>query len=163
MVGEAMAQVTAQHGKIEAARLIHETLRRLITAMVDDVVAHTSALLAELDPQSANDIRAANKTIAGFSPQMQRRTSELKAFLFANMYRHPRVAATMEKIEPVVGALFGHYLESPSDLPGEWRGEAGAGGTQASARRIADFIAGMTDRFALSEYQRVFATPIDFS
>ncbi|MHA1524938.1 MAG: deoxyguanosinetriphosphate triphosphohydrolase [Alphaproteobacteria bacterium] len=167
MVGAAMAQVTKDYGTIEPARLIHETSRRLVTAMVDDVIAQTRENLAALNPQSADDIRGAGAPVAEFSPQMRSQISEVKAFLFAHMYRHPRVTATMDKVEPVVGALFGEYLKNPASLPAEWRAGIAEGNDVASngvanARHIADFIAGMTDRFALSEYQRLFARPVDF-
>ncbi|MFV2092188.1 MAG: dGTP triphosphohydrolase, partial [Hyphomicrobiales bacterium] len=163
LVADAMAQVRQRHGAIERPRLIHETLRRLITAMVDDVIAHTREQLAALDPQSSDAVRAAKSAIAGFSPTMRDRSAALKAFLFTHMYRHQRVSATMDKVRPVISELFSCYLQDPAKLPAEWRGPMAAGNQQANARHIADFIAGMTDRFALNEHMRLFARPIEFS
>ena len=142
-------------------RLFYEVNRRMITVMVDDVVKETRARLAALDIRSAADVRRAGDAIVAFPDQQRAELAELKKFLLVRVYRAPRVMKVMHKAEAVVAALFNRYMTSPADLPGG-RGEAILGLDPAGrARRVADFIAGMTDRFALAEYARLFDDTID--
>ncbi|MBN9260729.1 MAG: deoxyguanosinetriphosphate triphosphohydrolase [Hyphomicrobium sp.] len=142
-------------------RLFYEVNRRMITAMVDDVVKETRVRVAALAPQNADDIRNAGMAVVAFPEASRVELDGLRKFLFYRVYRAPRVMRVMHKAEEVVAALFDRYLNSPADLPGG-RGEAVLGLDPAGrARRIADFIAGMTDRFALAEYARLFDDTID--
>ena len=91
-----------------------------------------------------------------FSAEMRQNDRALKAFLFARMYRHSRVNRMTAKARRVVSELFAHYLAEPQCLPQEWRDEAGTPGSRETARLVADYIAGMTDRFALDEHRKLF-------
>jgi dGTPase len=93
--------------------------------------------------------------LVGFSPAMQEVDRAIKQFLFPRMYRHSRIMRIMRAAEGIVADLFGHFMEKPADMPAEWAHDIGAG-RDARARRVADFIAGMTDRYALIEHARHF-------
>jgi dGTPase len=141
-------------------RLVPELVRDQIGRMATDLITETSRRLAEAQPQSVADVRRAGRALAGFSSDMLAETAVLKAFLRANMYSHPHVAALRDPSKLVVAGLFAALHADPAALPGDW-----AGATPASepgrARHVGDFIAGMTDRYALNIYQRlVGASPL---
>jgi dGTPase len=139
---------------------VHELVRRLITRMIEDVIAETGTRLRTLAPRSADDVRHAAAPVVGFSPPMAEADRAIKGFLYPRMYRHARIMRIMGDAEAVVCALFARYVEKPHDLPAEWAQIAEAGDDAARLRRIADFIAGMTDRYALGEHARLFdSTP----
>ncbi len=128
--------------------------------MIDDATAETRRRLAALDPKSADDVRRAGDAVVAFSPPMQREFDALRAFLQTRVYRNPRIVRVMSGAEQVVADLFARYSGDAAALPPEWRDHAPERGTRAYARHIADFIAGMTDRYALAEHRRLFdATP----
>ncbi|MDX6807616.1 deoxyguanosinetriphosphate triphosphohydrolase [Terrihabitans rhizophilus] len=140
---------------LDASRAIHELTRRVITRFVEDAISEGSRRIVALEPRGAGDIRAAREAVISFSPGLQQADLDIKRFLFARMYRHPRVEHVMADAQQIVRDLHAHYLARPSDMPEEWRME-GAN----SSRAIADFIAGMTDRYAIQEHRRLFdATP----
>jgi dGTPase len=152
--------VRAAHPGIDGTRLLYEAIRRLIGAMIEDAVAEAERRLDALKPCSAADVRHASIAMVAFSEDMRRELDLLRAFLFARVYRHPRIDRIMGEAEGVVGDLFRRYSTDPEALPPEWRGSAPERFTPAYARHISDFIAGMTDRFALAEHRRLFdATP----
>jgi dGTPase len=128
--------------------------------LIDDVVAETSARLAKLAPHSADEVRRAAAPVGGFSGETGQADRAIKNFLEARMYRHPRVIKVMEQAAAVVRELFARYQMRPQDLPPEWtKGLTGLDDAHR-ARHIADFIAGMTDRYALAEHTRLFdSTP----
>jgi dGTPase len=152
LIGDIRAEIDARSPGIEPARRTHELVRRLIARMIEDVIGHSKRLIAERAPCSVEDIRRAGALVVAFSPDMAAADRAIKAFLFPRMYRHPRIARIMDDAQAVVSDLFAHYMRAPGDLP--WRdGPAGP-------REVADFIAGMTDRYALSEHARLFdSTP----
>jgi dGTPase len=155
-----IADVRAAYPRLDSARQVHELIRRLIGLLIEDVVAETSRKLAALAPQSADDVRQAQAAVAGFSPAMGEADRAIKSFLKPHMYRHARVMRVMDQAAGVVRDLFARYSAHPDDLPAEWREGLDSLGEAARARRIADFIAGMTDRFALAEHERLFdSTP----
>jgi len=155
-----LAEVRASCPGIDGPRLLYESIRRLISAMIEDAVAEAEWRLARLAPKSADDVRRALEPMVVFSEAMQRDLDELRGFLTARVYRHPRILRIMGEAEEVVQDLFRRYGEDPASLPPEWREQAPPQGTRAYFRHIADFIAGMTDRFALAEHRRLFdATP----
>jgi dGTPase len=159
-VGEVLREIGASYPDIEPARQVHELMRRLITRMIEDVIAEARRRLATLSPSSADDIRAAGHPVFAFSPDFAAADRAIKDFLFPRMYRHARVMRIMRDAEGVVRDLFAHYVAEPYDLPIEWRHDLDPGDTTALARRVADFIAGMTDRYALIEHGRIFdSTP----
>jgi dGTPase len=158
--GKMIGEIRAAYPGLEAGRLAHEFVRRLIGLLIDDVIAETGRRLATLAPRSADEVRQAPSAIAAFSGAIGEADRAIKAFLKTRMYRHERVMQVMNQAAAIVRDLFARYSEDLADLPAEWReGLAGAEET-VRARRIADFIAGMTDRYALAEHARLFdSTP----
>jgi dGTPase len=160
IAGRALAAVRAAYPGINGPRLLYESIRRLITAMIEDAVAETRRRLDKLRPETPSDIRRAPRAMVAFSEAMQSELDALRAFLTARVYRHPRIARIMGDAERVVADLFARYLHDAAVLPPEWREQAPEPGTSAYARHVSDFIAGMTDRYALAEHRRLFdATP----
>jgi dGTPase len=159
LVHEILREIDAEHPRLDSARLVHELGRRLITRMIEDVIAETAARLHALAPRSAEDVRYADAAVGAFSPAMAEADRAIKGFLYPRMYRHERIMRIMGDAERVVCDLFARYSAKPEDIPAEW---AQSGGTdEEGLRRIADFIAGMTDRYALMEHARLFeVTPI---
>jgi dGTPase len=156
LVGNILRVIDAKHPNIEAARRVHETVRALITRMIEDVIGETGRRVATLKPRSAAEVRDAPRPIVGFSPAMEKADREIKGFLYPRMYRHDRVMRVMADAERVVRDLFAHYTEAPVDLPQEW-GEGIVGGDALKRiRPVADYIAGMTDRYALVEHAKYF-------
>ena len=120
------------------------------------MVSETDRRVAALSPVSADDVRQAGGAVAGFSAGIAKADEAIKEFLYARMYRHARISRIMGDAEGVVRDLFKHYCAVPEDMPSEWARGAEAGEEVGRLRRIADFIAGMTDRYALSEHARFF-------
>ena len=158
LVGPVFHGVASRYPGIEEPRLIHESIRRLIDRMVGDLIGETSRRLGHIAPGSVDEVRALNAPIVDFSDEMRRNDRALKEFLFERMYRHHRVNRMSSKAHRVVHDLFALYLAEPQRLPREWR-ELAAGPAQPSTARVAaDYLAGMTDRFALDEHHRLFGT-----
>ena len=159
IVGGIVAEIEAQWPGLEPARRVHETVRRLITRMIEDVIAEVSRRVAVHKP-TAGEIRKAKGPLVEFSPSMKKADADIKGFLYPRMYRHDRVMRVMHEAENVVHDLFAHYVATPADLPVEWSEGFALAGESTRTRRIADYIAGMTDRYALVEHARYFkATP----
>jgi dGTPase len=154
LIGNILSEIDAQYPGIEPARRVHETVRALITRMIEDVIAETGRRVALLRPQSVSDVRDAPRPVIGFSPAMDKADRDIKGFLYPRMYRHDRVMRVMADAERVVHDLFAHYLSAPADLPTEWGEGMDVTGKSARARRIGDYIAGMTDRYALIEHAK---------
>jgi dGTPase len=160
IAGLALAEVRKAYSGVDGPRLLYEANRRLITAMIDDVTAETRRRLGVLSPRGVDDVRHAENAVVAFSPSMRADLDRLRFFLTARVYRAPRIDRIMKDAENVVADLFSHYADDPASLPPEWREQAPEPGSHAYARYIADFIAGMTDRYALAEHRRLFdATP----
>jgi dGTPase len=157
LLRDVLEEIAAQHPGLSGQRQFHELVRRQITRMIEDVIACSHKRIAALGPAGSDDIRRAGAAVVAFSPEMAAADRAIKDFLFPRMYRHPRVMRIMGDAEAVVRALFARYQRDPGELP--WRrGEPEHG--QVALREIADFIAGMTDRYALSEHARLFdSTP----
>ncbi len=143
---------------LDPTRRAHEMVRRLITRMIEDVIAASRRHIAALKPKSAAEVRHAAEPVVAFSPAMEKTDADIKGFLYPRMYRHARVMAVMEEAEGVVRDLFAHFIRHPADLPAEWRDGIDHADEHARARRIADYIAGMTDRYALIEHAKYFKT-----
>lgn len=156
MVGPIFHAVRIEYPDLDTSRLIHEAVRRMIGAMVEDLIGETERRLAEERPESAADVRQNGRSIAGFSQEMRENDAALKKFLFENMYRHYKLNRMTSKARRVVKDLFNLLVEEPECLPTEWRKNAGKPGSQATAELVADYIAGMTDRHALDEHRRLF-------
>jgi dGTPase len=157
LVGPMFAEVARRYPGIDQSRLIHEAIRRLIDRMVRDLVAETRRRLAASGAASADEVRRLGQPVAAFSGEMRGHDRALKRFLFERMYRHYRVNRMSSKARRVVRELFQLFLAEPECLPGEWRAPEGAGPAER-ARVVADYLAGMTDRFALDEHRRLFDT-----
>jgi dGTPase len=156
LVGPVFAEVAARHPDIEEPRLIHEAIRRLIDRMVNDLVAETRTRIAAARIKSVDDIRALGRAVASFSDPMRANDRALRAFLMERMYRHYRVRRMQAKANRVVSELYAFFCADPLCLPTEWRAQARSPNDAATARTVADYIAGMTDRFALDEHWRLF-------
>jgi dGTPase len=157
LVGPVFAEVGARYPGLDEPRLIHESIRRLIDRMVRDLITETGRLLAESSIKTVDEVRGFGNPIAAFSQQMRNHDRALKRFLNERMYRHYRVNRMSSKARRVVRELFQLFLAEPECLPSEWRALARGVGPE-TARIIADYLAGMTDRFALDEHRRLFDT-----
>ncbi len=155
LVGDAFAQAQRDNPTLPRDRAVGETVRRVINAMVNDVVAEARARLGRLGPRSADDIRAAAWPVVGFSEAMQEANNQLRAFLFQRMYRHWRVNRTTQKCRRALQVMFQLLHGEPRQLPPWWQARAGAAGSAAAAAAVCDYLAGMTDRYALEEHRRM--------
>jgi len=135
-------------------RAIYETLRRLITALADDLIVTSNALIADAAPRHLDDVRQAPPLIR-FSDPIRKDATELKRFLRENLYRHYKVNRMRVKASRIVRELFDAFMAEPVLLPPDYHDQAGDAGHQA--RKIADYIAGMTDRYAIREHRRLFS------
>ena len=152
LVGCAWAAATATHPGLDPARAQAEALRRVFGAMVEDVLAETESRLCAAAPKTAADVRALGAPVVAFSASMRAEVDTIRAFLMRNMYRHWRVMRMRAKAAKVVTELFDAFTAEPRLMPPEWADQARAGGDADCARTVADYIAGMTDRFALQEH-----------
>ncbi|WP_343041917.1 deoxyguanosinetriphosphate triphosphohydrolase [Parvibaculum indicum] len=156
LVGDVFREVLDAYPGLEETRIIHEAVRRMIGVMIADVMQETQARLDRVKPRSAADVRGHDRPIVAFSPEMNEHNAALKAFLFERMYRHYRVNRSMSKAKRIVRDLFGLLHAEPNQLPPEWQVGCDGDGGVKTARRVCDFIAGMTDRFAIEEHKRLF-------
>jgi dGTPase len=144
------------HPGLAGRRLIHETIRRMIDELVTDLIGETRRRLAAAGPRSLDELRSA-PALAGFSERIRAESAELKRFLHAHLYRHERVMAVMGRARAIVAELFERYRADPQLLPDEHRLRVESLGERA----IADYIAGMTDRFAVREHLRLSGGDVD--
>jgi len=158
LAGPHARAVTARYGELELSRFIGEMIRTLMSALLDDLRAETGARLAAARPDSAAAVRAASNALVALSPAMLEQLRALKSFLSVHMYQHPRIIASMSRAKAVITDLFGAFSADPGLLPEDWGRICGSGTTGGVVR---DYIAGMTDTYALAEYARVFHTTID--
>lgn len=156
ILGPILHDVRSRYPDLENSRLIHEIGRRLINVMVNDLLAETSRRLHDAAPASPDDVRLFGAPLVGFSAEIDRDNRALKEFLFERMYRHYRVNRMTSKARRVVADLFTLYVDEPECLPAEWRIGAEQSDKTLRARHVADYIAGMTDRFALDEHRRLY-------
>ena len=150
VVGAALAAAQALAPEMAPRKLRHETIRRVIDALVGDVVAEARARLASLAPQCADDVRGAREPVIAFGPAGAGANGAIKSFLTERMYRHWRVNRMTSKARRLVSELFSLLSVDPALLPAEWGRRAGPVGIT-----VGDYIAGMTDRFALEEHRRL--------
>jgi dGTPase len=147
-------EVEAEYPGLPGRRALYETSRRMITVMAADVVATSAERIAEVGPQSVDEVRASAPLIR-FSDQMRADTTALKRFLHANLYRHYQVNRMRVKASRIVRELFEAFMAEPVLLPPDYQDASGELGRQA--RQIADYIAGMTDRYAIREHRRIYS------
>ncbi len=148
LFGEHHRCAMRDHPQLQGRRLLYESTRRMLSAQVYDAIAATRARIAEANPRHEDEARAMPALVC-FSTEQRARAAELKSFLFRNLYRHPHVTATTGQAQEVVRELFACYARQPAEMQA---GFAARGDTQ---RAVADYIAGMTDRFALREHERL--------
>lgn len=149
--------VRDRYPHIEEVRLVHEITRRQITAMVEDVIGTAQENLARIKPQTADDIRVAGEPIIAFSPRMAEWEKAIKAFLYANLYRHPDVMEVRTQAARIVADLFAAYMADPSEMGEErWKAELVDLPEARRARYVRDYIAGMTDTYAINAHRRLF-------
>ncbi|MCO5145782.1 MAG: deoxyguanosinetriphosphate triphosphohydrolase [Aquamicrobium sp.] len=151
-----LAAVRARYPGLDAVRTGHELMRRQITVMVEDAISTAQANLEALAPQGVAAIHDAGRPVVAFSGEMAAAEKELKTFLYANLYRHPDVMAVREGADQIVHDLFTRYFERPADMPEGHGHEPELAGEAPRARYVADFIAGMTDTYAIKEHRRLF-------
>jgi dGTPase len=156
LAGQALAEVLKLYPRLDRSRTIHETVRRLIAAMVADVLAQAHKNLAKAKPASVDDVRRAGQTIITFSAQMAENNRVLQSFLSVKMYKHARVLDIMARAQRVIDDLFIAYMSDEKLLPKGWRDDAPISDQSRYARQVCDFIAGMTDRYALDQHKQLF-------
>ncbi|MEO1676531.1 MAG: deoxyguanosinetriphosphate triphosphohydrolase [Pseudomonadota bacterium] len=156
IVGPAYAAVDARWPELAHKRRRHEALRRVFGAMVGDVIDTARATLANAAPDTPDDVRRLGRAVIAFSDGVWAEIEEIRAFLFSRMYRAPRVMDERSQVTRVITDLFPLYMRRPNLMPAAWQPEiAAAAGQTALARIVADYIAGMTDRFALQAHARL--------
>ncbi len=136
-------------------RLLYEAIRRMLSDQVYDVIDSTRLALAEFGPESVDDVRTRCPALVRFSDVMREQSQILKRFLFQNLYRHPQVMHTTRQAQTVIRELFDAYTLSPHEMKAAFAEQASANEGALRARAVADFIAGMTDRFAMREHERL--------
>ncbi len=156
LVGEALGEVLSAYPKLETTRLIHETVRRVISGMVGDVLHHGAKNVSKTGVKTSDAVRALHNPLITFSPQMHENNRVLQGFLSQSMYRHPRVLEIMERAQRVIRDLFNAYMNDEKLLPDDWQGSHPTSDQSRYARQVCDFIAGMTDRYALDQHKRLF-------
>jgi dGTPase len=156
---EILREIDSRYPGLETSRRIHELTRRVITRFVEDAIADSERRLAALAPTHADEIRRAGEAVLCFSGPIREADAGIKGFLYPHMYRHPDVMRVRRQADEIVRDLFRRFMAEPAALPEEWRADL-PGEEPRLARRVADYIAGMTDGFAVLEHQRLFpATP----
>ena len=148
-----MREIDALHPGLEDARAIHELTRRVITRFIEDAIGESGRRIAESKVDSPEAVGLAGRTLVGQTAAIETADRDIKAFLFTRMYRHPNVRKVRDEADAIVRRLFKTYFSDPSAMPAEWAAKADA---QGRARAVADYIAGMTDRFAIAEHARLF-------
>jgi dGTPase len=151
-------EIAALHPGLERVRVIHELVRRVITRFVEDAFTETARRLAASAPASIEDIRCAGSPMAAFSPAMEAAKKDIKEFLFTRMYRHRIVLPVWKSAQTIVRGLFGKFFADPEAMPEEWAEECALSARSSDeagrARVISDYIAGMTDRYALAQAEK---------
>jgi dGTPase len=155
IVDQALQEARLSFLDVPPKRLRHETIRRVIDVMVSDVIAETSKRINAADPDSADRIRRMKKPVVAFSPPMADANWAIKEFLRARMYRHWSVNRMSHKARRLVEQLFKVLHGDPSCLPDGWRAQAGEAGSMQAAQVVCDYVAGMTDRFAIEESRKL--------
>ena len=158
VVGAVLKQIHDQYGELVMGRLTHELTRRLISYFVQDAPVQTDAVLAKVKPETADDIRRAGQPVACHSAKAAEELAALRAFLMAHSWRHYKVNRMTSKSKKQLAALFDRLLSETNLMPTDWQQKMKDETQSGKARIIADYVASMTDRYALLEYERIFET-----
>ena len=148
-----LGEIDDLHPRLEEPRVIHELTRRVITRFIEDAIAESRRRIAESKVDSPEAVASAGRSLVGHSAEIEAADRRVKAFLLAHMYRHPEVRRVRERADAILRRLFKAYLADPSAMPPDWAAKAQQ---SERARAVADYIAGMTDRFAIAEHARLF-------
>jgi dGTPase len=154
LLAEIAAEVRERYGEISRPRQTHEIVRRVITFFVEDVLATTRENLEALAPETVADIRLAGRPTVTLSESVSASEAQLKRFLRQKMYQHERVQRMTEQAQRIIRALFQTFLERPAAMPPAWAHIAETDDPMLCARAVSDYVAGMTDRYAISQYHR---------
>jgi dGTPase len=156
MIGDIIRDIKTKYPNVAFKRLRHEAIRQMISRMILDLARETRRRIEVYNPQSVEEVRALKAPLVGFSKEMEEQNLIIKVFLRERMYRHFTVNRSMSKAKRLVKSLFTLFLEDPMLLPTEWAAKCVANENKMNARVICDYVAGMTDRFAMAEYRRLF-------
>jgi dGTPase len=148
-----LREIDDRYPGLEEARVVHELSRRVITRFIEDAIGESRRRIAEAKPRSPAAVATAGRALVGHSEAIRAADRDVKTYLFARMYRHPSVTAVRDKADAIVRRLFAAYMSDPSAMPRDWAAKAER---RERARAVADYIAGMTDRFAIHEHARLF-------
>ncbi|MBL0967902.1 MAG: deoxyguanosinetriphosphate triphosphohydrolase [Brevundimonas sp.] len=157
LIGPVLHGVRKDWPGIDARMVRIEAVRRMIGVMVEDVLAETEARIEADEIRSTEDVRMAKRTLVSFSPAMLADLGVLRKFLFERMYRHYRVNRTRSQARRILGEMFQLFMAEPETMPPEWSGKAISGDETKRARAVCDYIAGMTDRYAIEEHRKLFS------
>ena len=157
-VARILAEIDDRHPGLEPARVIHELTRRVITRFIEDAIGESCRRIAAAGVASPEAVATAGGALVALSAPFEAADGQVKSFLFSHMYRHPQVQAVRDKADAIVRRLFEAYIADPSLMPPDWAAKAAE---DDPARAVADYIAGMTDRFAVHEHARLFDGPPD--
>jgi dGTPase len=160
LAGEHARDVVQTYSELELGRFIGEIVRRLMSALIEDLLGETRQRIAAAELKSVVAVRANSTPLAASSRTMASKIAALKAFLFQRMYRHPRVTESVDKAKRVVRELFANLSADPGLLPADWAAACGEAGDAATATVVRDYIAGMTDRYAILEHAKITHTEI---
>ena len=155
LFAEQYRDVRKKYPDIEDRRFVYEIIRRMINHVVSDLIVATRERISALRPQNIDDIREAGTPVVAFSDGVYEQHIALKRFLMANLYKHEKVQEMTGKARIMVATLFAAYMAKPSQMPAEFSQAAVGSGQPDQARVVADYVAGMTDRFAIREYRRL--------
>jgi len=156
-IAETVDSICKREGKgIDPDIMVHELVRALIDRTVRDILAQAETAIADLAPGHPDDIRMAGRTLVAFSEELADNDRLLKQFLKQHMYAHPEVTTKRDVGQKIVRELFGYFMDNPAEMPAEWSRGIDTQDEPKKARVIADYIAGMTDRYAVREYERIF-------
>lgn len=156
LIGPVLHQTRADWPDLSERMLRLEAVRRMIGVMIDDVLAETERRIADDGIASTDDVRAARRTLVQFSDAMMADLGQLRRFLFERMYRHYRVNRTRSQARRILAEMFQLFMAEPEVMPDEWRERASTDDTHRRARAVCDYIAGMTDRYAIEEHRKLF-------
>jgi dGTPase len=161
LAGEVATQLIGSEGEeLELGRFIGQLASALIGSLIEDLVGETRSRVSRSKVLSVDGVHAQPGPLVAFSPRVEAQMPGLRGFLFAHVYRHPRVMGAVEKAKTVVRSLYERFCTEPSLLPGDWSRACAGANDAATLAVVRDYIAGMTDRYALSEYRRLFSEEI---
>ena len=155
LVGSAYDEVKSRYPSLDDRRVVYEIIRRMIDTVVTDLVEQTRRNIESAAPGSIDDVRTAGKPLVAMSDAVYRQHLSLKKFLNRHLYRHEKKLEMTAKVQAVLRDLFRHYMADETLMPAEFAEPAAVGSDAGRARVVADYIAGMTDRFALAEHERI--------